>query len=47
MYMDDPQSDEPLRPSVDLAATLSANGVLQLLLGLFPGPLIALCAAAF
>ena len=46
MYMDDPQSDEPLQPSVDLAATLSANGVLQLLLGVFPGPLIALCAAA-
>ena len=47
MYMDDPETDEPIQPSVDLAATLSANGVLQLLLGVFPAPLIALCAAAF
>ncbi len=47
MYMDEAETDEPLRPPADLSAVLSANGVLQLVLGVFPGPLIAVCAAAF
>jgi NADH-quinone oxidoreductase subunit N len=47
MYMEDAEVDDPIRPPVDLAAVLSANGMVQLLLGIFPGPLIALCAAAF
>lgn len=47
MYMDEAETDEPLRPAADLSAVLSANGVLQLVLGVFPGPLIAVCTAAF
>ena len=47
MYMDEPTSDEPLNTPVDLGTVLSANGLAQLILGMFPGPLIAICAAAF
>ncbi|MDJ0655420.1 MAG: NADH-quinone oxidoreductase subunit NuoN [Xanthomonadales bacterium] len=47
MYMDEPTTDEPLRAPVDLGTVLSANGLAQLILGMFPGPLIAICAAAF
>ena len=47
MYMDEAESDKPIRPPVDLSAVLSANGLLQLVLGVFPGPLIAIFAAAF
>ena len=47
MYMDDPEVDDAIQPPMDMAAVLSANGIIQLALGIFPGPLIALCAAAF
>ncbi len=47
MYMDDSDSQIELQPAIDLKILISANGVLMLLLGIFPGPLIALCAGAF
>ncbi|MEM9531243.1 MAG: NADH-quinone oxidoreductase subunit NuoN [Pseudomonadota bacterium] len=47
MYMDEPETSEPVQPAADLGAVLSLNGLAQLVLGIFPGPLIAICAAAF
>ncbi|MEM1089951.1 MAG: NADH-quinone oxidoreductase subunit NuoN [Pseudomonadota bacterium] len=47
MYMDEPDTSEPVTTGSDVGAVLSANGLVQLALGIFPGPLIALCAAAF
>ncbi|MDX1569818.1 MAG: NADH-quinone oxidoreductase subunit NuoN [Xanthomonadales bacterium] len=47
MYMDEPEVDTPIEAPLDLRAAVSANGLAQLGLGLFPGPLIAICAAAF
>ena len=47
MYMDAPEDDRPIEGPLDLRAVLSANGLAQLGLGLMPGPLLALCAAAF
>lgn len=46
MYMDQPANEDRVDSPTDLAAVLSANGIAQLVLGLFPGPLLALCAAA-
>ncbi len=46
MYMDPPETDEPIEPPADLATILSANGLAQLALGIMPGPLVAICAAA-
>ena len=46
MYFDDPANEDRIDSPIDLTAMLSANGVAQLALGLFPGPLLALCAAA-
>ena len=47
MYMDAPDEEAPVEGPFDLRAVVSANGLAQLGLGLFPGPLLALCAAAF
>ena len=44
MYFDDAEDSEPLAPHFDLRFGLSANGVAVLLLGLFPGSLMALCS---
>jgi NADH-quinone oxidoreductase subunit N len=43
MYFDEPRDAEPLQASGALRAMLSANGLAVLVLGLFPGALIALC----
>ena len=43
MYFDDPVDNAPLAPRLDMGVLLSANGLAVLLLGLFPGPLMALC----
>jgi len=43
MYFDKAEDEAPLAPHFDLRFGLSANGVLILLLGLFPGSLMALC----
>ena len=46
MYFDPPEDTTPLQAAVDLRVALSANGLLVLGLGIFPGALIALCARA-
>ncbi len=43
MYFDDPLDGAPLAPRLDMGVLLSANGLAVLLLGMFPGPLMALC----
>lgn len=47
MYFDEPDTEEPIRCSTDMHLALSANGLLVLLLGLFPGSFIALCTSVF
>ncbi len=47
MYFDEPDSEEPVRCSADMHLALSANALVVLLLALFPGSLIALCASVF
>ncbi len=47
MYFDEPASDEALECSADMRLLLSANALLVLGLGLFPGSLMAICASAF
>jgi NADH-quinone oxidoreductase subunit N len=47
MYFDAPKDDTPLEGQWDTGLTLSANGLLMLVLGVFPGALMGLCTAAF
>ncbi len=44
MYFDDAEDDQPLAQDFDLRFALSANGLIILFLGLFPGGLMALCS---
>ena len=44
MYFDKAEDDQPLAPHFDLRLGLTANGLVILLLGLFPGSLMALCS---
>ena len=48
MYFDDADesADHTLTASVDARALLSVNGVMMLVLGIIPGPLLAWCLAA-
>jgi len=47
MYFDKPEGEVmPIESSMDMKVVLSANGLGILLLGIFPGGLLALCAAA-
>jgi len=46
MYFDEPASTAALTAPADMRAVLSANGLLLLLLGIFPGSLLTLCAHA-
>ena len=46
MYFDRAESSEKLKPGADLGAVLSANALAILLLGAFPGALMALCRQA-
>lgn len=46
MYFDKPLDREPISASYDMRIALSANGLAVLFLGIFPGTLMALCAAA-
>ena len=46
MYFDDPKSEAPLTPRLDMSVLLSVNGLAVLALGLFPGPLMQLCLYA-
>jgi len=47
MYFDKPESDEALVINTDLQGAMSVNGLAVLLLGLFPGGLLALCLNVF
>ncbi|NOZ37717.1 MAG: NADH-quinone oxidoreductase subunit NuoN [Gammaproteobacteria bacterium] len=47
MYFDEPDSEEQLECSTDMRLMISANALMVLGLGLFPGSLMAVCAAAF
>lgn len=47
MYFDKPENESPISvTAVDFKVILSANGLLMLLLGLFPSTLMAICTAA-
>ncbi len=46
MYFDDPVDDSPIEPRGDTRVLLSANGLLLLLLGVLPQPLMGLCVVA-
>jgi NADH-quinone oxidoreductase subunit N len=46
MYFDDPVDRSPLDTRGDTRVLLSTNGVLLLLLGIFPQPLMGLCVIA-
>ncbi|HKO88218.1 MAG TPA: NADH-quinone oxidoreductase subunit NuoN [Burkholderiales bacterium] len=46
MYFDDAEDTAPLSPGLDMRVLLSANGLLMLLLGIFPGWLMELCLYA-
>jgi len=46
MYFDEPVDQAPLQGSASFRAVLSVNGALLLILGVFPAPLVALCALA-
>lgn len=47
MYFDKPETEFELETSLDARVVLSGNGLLVLLLGIFPGSLMALCVTAF
>ena len=46
MWFDEPADTAPLAVPFDMRATLSANGVAIVVLGIFAGPLLAACANA-
>ena len=45
MYFDASETQEPLVVSTDMQIAVSLNGLAVLALGLFPGGLLAVCAA--
>lgn len=46
MYFDEPEAEaKPITAGFDIAAVLSVNGLSILMLGIFPGSLLALCSA--
>ena len=47
MYFDEPNSEEALQCSTDMRLLISANALMVLGIGLFPGALMAVCTAAF
>lgn len=47
MYFDTPDESAPLESHFGMRVTMSANGLAILVLGIFPGALLALCASAF
>jgi NADH-quinone oxidoreductase subunit N len=46
MYFDEPVHTDAIQAPLDIRVVLSLNGALVLLIGLFPGGLMALCARA-
>lgn len=47
MYFDEPEDSSPLMCSIDMRAMITTNSILVLVIGLFPGGLMALCMSAF
>jgi NADH-quinone oxidoreductase subunit N len=43
MYFDTPLDTAPIRPRADVRLVMSVNGLAMLVLGILPGPLMALC----
>ena len=46
MYFDEPVDTAPIIAHRDMRAALSINGLAILVLGVLPGPLMAICATA-
>jgi NADH-quinone oxidoreductase subunit N len=46
MYFDEPVTATTVSADADVRVVLSINGLLVLVLGIFPGALMALCASA-
>ena len=46
MYFDSSEQESPVELPLDTQAAISINGVAQLFLGVFAGPLMALCVWA-
>jgi len=46
MYFDKPVDDTPLTAGMDTRIALSVNGLMMLVLGMFPAAVLSLCAAA-
>jgi NADH-quinone oxidoreductase subunit N len=46
MYFDDAEDSTPIKSSADMQLVLSANGLVLLLLGMMPGPLLGWCLEA-
>ena len=46
MYFDESEDDTPLMCSVDMRAMITTNSILVLVIGIFPGQLLALCVSA-
>src|SRR5690606_27316602 len=46
LYFDEPADQAPLQGSAGFRTVLSVNGILLLVLGVFPAPLVAVCAQA-
>ena len=46
MYFDKPEDTTPIQAAPDMRAVLSLNGLMVLILGLFPGGLLAICTNA-
>jgi NADH-quinone oxidoreductase subunit N len=46
MYFDKPDNDAPITAELDFNVLISVNGILMLVLGLFPGFLMGICSAA-
>ncbi len=44
MYFTEPESDQPLQADLDFRLVISGNVLALLVLGVFPGGLLALCA---
>lgn len=43
MYFDKPEDDSAITPDVDMKVVISANGILMLALGVYPGALMSIC----
>ena len=43
MYFDAPTDTAPIAPRLDVRVLMSANGLVMLLFGILPEPLMALC----